>query len=118
MAQTVKQNLAQTANLLWDLGSIPQQFDHQDNADQKKMVAIAQKLLSNFDALLQGQGDEEYQDTVVPKSIIEEYLDETPARNPTLYLQQILKDCDVEDQKARGTSEAFNLFATKIDLER
>jgi hypothetical protein len=115
---SVKQNLVSTANLLWELGSIPQQFDHHENKDQKKMIGIAQNLLSNFEAILQGQGDSEYENVIVPNSIITDFLDETPSRNPSLYLERILKDCDVEDKKARGTSEALNLFATKIDLDR
>ena len=118
MAMNVKQNLASTANLLWELGSIPEQFNHHENADQKKMINIAQQLLLNFDALLQDQGSVDYEKVVVPVSIIEDYLDERPSRNPTLYLEQILKECDVEDKKARGTSEAFNLLATMVDQKR
>ena len=118
VAMNVKQNLASTANLLWELGSIPEQFNHHENADQKKMINIAQQLLLNFDALLQDQGSVDYEKVVVPVSIIEDYLDERPSRNPTLYLEQILKECDVEDKKARGTSEAFNLLATMVDQKR
>ena len=79
------------------------------------MVDITKSLLSNYDAILQGQGDADYDNVVVPKSIIEDYLDQTPSRNPTLYLERVLKECDIEDKKARGTSEAFNKFATKVD---
>ena len=118
VAMNVKQNFASTANLLWEFGSIPEQFNHHENADQKKMINIAQQLLLNYDALLQDQGSVDYEKVVVPVSIIEDYLDERPSRNPTLYLEQILKECDVEDKKARGTSEAFNLLATMVDQKR
>jgi len=112
---SVKQNLATTATLLWELGSTTNKFDHHENIDRESMVDIAKQLLSNYDAILQGQGDVDYEHVSVPKSIFEDYLDETPSRNPTLYLEEILKKCDVEDKKARGVSEAFNLFATKVD---
>ena len=114
-SQTVKQNLASTASQLWELGSITHQYSHNENTDQTKMVDLAKSLLVNYDAILQGLGDAEYDNVIVPKSIIEDYLDQTPSRNPTLYLEQILKECDVEDKKAREMSREYNVFATKVD---